>query len=360
MESVKELTVLLSTSPPTDTPRKDTAHPNEANTTPQWPQHTELDDVRGGTGLLTFPELELDALSEHMPSLDDSASTSLSDTSFKDATSNSGTSLTTQCDKMHYYAEVDGQPSLDARFLSDIDNLYSPCSSTMETTVSPKCSSTLVTILKEPLMHSADVHTHMSPSDERSMDERLQKHNHRPRNTQPESEAQLNDSNDDSAKFDHILSAMKAVGFSSFDQMAASYYTASFPRSSAAYDMQRQSRIRHLRNFLASVKSDTNSWTVRERRGWLEEIIEEAEDLHKDEVHKLLDGMADGSIEDITGTKMDLGSRKAFYQEHLPDLWSLLSRVVAASGLEQPYSTKMVLVALQVLIESDSTALEHS
>ncbi|KAF2441063.1 hypothetical protein P171DRAFT_88193 [Karstenula rhodostoma CBS 690.94] len=118
---------------------------------------------------------------------------------------------------------------------------------------------------------------------------------------------QATSSQADGVRFNHIFKAMTAAGFMNFDEMATAYYTTDFARSSAAYDMQRQSRLRHLRSFLSSVKANTIQWGARERRGWTEEIL-------------------------------------------LPDLWSLLTQIVATSGLEQPYSSKVVLSAVQVLI----------
>jgi len=154
----------------------------------------------------------------------------------------------------------------------------------------------------------------------------------------------------DGVRFNHIFKAMTAAGFNNFDEMAAAYYTTDFARSSQAYDMQRQSRLRHLRTFLSTVKSDAHSWGARERRGWTEEIVAAAEEFLTDEVQRLLEAMRNGNVEGMKEMENSPQVQAAFFQELLPDLWSLLTQIVATSGLEQPYSSKVVLSAVQVLI----------
>lgn len=154
----------------------------------------------------------------------------------------------------------------------------------------------------------------------------------------------------DGVRFNHIFKAMTAAGFNNFDEMAAAYYTTDFVRSSAAYDMQRQSRLRHLRSFLSSVKSNAHSWGARERRGWTEEIVAAAEEFLTIEVQRLLEALRNGNVEGMKEMESSPQAQAAFFQELLPDLWSLLTQIVATSGLEQPYSSKVVLSAVQVLI----------
>lgn len=154
----------------------------------------------------------------------------------------------------------------------------------------------------------------------------------------------------DGVRFNHIFKAMTAAGFNNFDEMATAYYTTDFARSSAAYDMQRQSRLRHLRSFLSSVKSNAQSWGARERRGWTEEIVAAAEEFLTIEVQRLLEAMRSGNVDGMKEMESSPQAQAAFFQELLPDLWSLLTQIVATSGLEQPYSSKVVLSAVQVLI----------
>ncbi|KAJ4300950.1 hypothetical protein N0V90_003039 [Kalmusia sp. IMI 367209] len=161
---------------------------------------------------------------------------------------------------------------------------------------------------------------------------------------------QATGSQTDGVRFNHIFKAMTAAGFNNFDEMAAAYYTTDFARSSAAYDMQRQSRLRHLRTFLSSVKSNAQSWGARERRGWTEEIVAAAEEFLTIEVQRLLEAMRNGNVEGMKEMESSPQAQAAFFQELLPDLWSLLTQIVATSGLEQPYSSKVVLSAVQVLI----------
>ncbi|KAF2112273.1 hypothetical protein BDV96DRAFT_634036 [Lophiotrema nucula] len=178
------------------------------------------------------------------------------------------------------------------------------------------------------------------------------------RRTVPSLETRLKDADNDDIRFSHIFKAMSAVGFSTFDQMAIRYYTAGFAPLSAAYDSQRQSRVRNLRCFLSEVTSATRSWGVRERRGWAEGIVHAAEEIHAAEVQDLLKKLKDGALRNNSTDMDDTAAQKAFFQEQLPDLWALFNRIVTASGLEQSHSSRIVLSALQALHERRHTSIE--
>ncbi|KAF2738048.1 hypothetical protein EJ04DRAFT_588850 [Polyplosphaeria fusca] len=158
------------------------------------------------------------------------------------------------------------------------------------------------------------------------------------------------DINDYCVRFTHIFRAMDAAGFTTFDQMATEYYTAEFTPSSAAYNIQRQSRLRHLRHFLADVDSAARSWGIRERRGWAEEIVHAAEDIHIEEYRVVMKNLRSGALHVIPNDLHDMAAQKSFFQEQLPDLWALFSRIVDASGLEQSQSSRKVLSAMQLLL----------
>ncbi|KAF2648523.1 hypothetical protein K491DRAFT_557642, partial [Lophiostoma macrostomum CBS 122681] len=149
-----------------------------------------------------------------------------------------------------------------------------------------------------------------------------------------------------STPFSLIFKAMKASGFPTFDQMATTYYTGNFARSSATHEMQRRSRIRHLRVLLIAIKTKSKSWGPREQRAWTEEVIDAGEEIHATEVRRLLVRMRDDEMDDMMTQRNNLDLQEDFFQEHLPDLWALLNQIAATSGLEQPYASRVVLSAL--------------
>ncbi|KAL1601395.1 hypothetical protein SLS60_006307 [Paraconiothyrium brasiliense] len=173
--------------------------------------------------------------------------------------------------------------------------------------------------------------------------------------TAPRAPLRRHESNDECARFDHILKAMDAVGFSTFDDMATAYYTTHFPPSSVAYDMQQRSRVRHLRSLAANLNRSAQSWSVREKRGWQEEIVHSTEEYHLEQVQHFLNAQNDASPHFRAGQNGAV--TKAILQDRLPDLWSLLSRIVAASNLEPSYSPMVVFSVFQVLLGCSPTNL---
>jgi hypothetical protein len=166
----------------------------------------------------------------------------------------------------------------------------------------------------------------------------------------PTTSASLDDPPSSSTPFSSIFKAMRTSGFSTFDQMATAYYTGRFERSSATHEMQRRSRTRHLRALLSAIKTKSKSWPPREQRAWSEEVIDAAEEIHATEVRRLLIRMRDDETEDMISQRNNLDMQEVFFQEHLPDLWTLLNLVATTSGLEQPHASRVVLSAMHLLL----------
>ncbi|KAF2245313.1 hypothetical protein BU26DRAFT_578078 [Trematosphaeria pertusa] len=326
---------------------------DEPKSTRVQQEHYPLDGLNDSRGLLTLPHLDLDDFADPSFIIDESPDPYAFSATALNTLVNMTCSTPVTRDGSRPSAIDQYFPLATTPHIATRDDL-SDGNITGDELFSPRHRGAYSTRDRKLVQRNFDPKDRSSVPEEAKMED-VQQRIYKLRNALPNSMGRSNDSNDDCARFSHIFKAMKAAGFSTFDQMAASYYTANFARSSAAYDMQRQSRIRNLRSFLSTIKSEAKSWGTRERRGWTEEIIDAAEELHAEEVQKLLKGMKTGSIRDVRQNGNSTAAQKAFFQEELPDLWSLFSQIVAASGLEQPYSSKIVLSALQVLIGSGCT-----
>ena len=118
-------------------------------------------------------------------------------------------------------------------------------------------------------------------------------------------------------RFSRIFEAMKEAGFATFDEMATSYYTCSFPTSSAAYDMQRQSRIRHFGAFLSHVKTHAMAWSYKEQYGWAAEILVAAEELCAEEIQTMIEDSRHGGICLLDSAQHDSPSQITMLQEQV-------------------------------------------
>lgn len=82
-----------------------------------------------------------------------------------------------------------------------------------------------------------------------------------------------------------VLDSVHKAGFDSFDELAAEYYTSDeLNTMSAAFEAQRTSRSRGLRQVLETVRQKTASWSEYERSGYKDEIFRAAEALYRNEL----------------------------------------------------------------------------
>ncbi|OAA82023.1 hypothetical protein LEL_01568 [Akanthomyces lecanii RCEF 1005] len=137
-----------------------------------------------------------------------------------------------------------------------------------------------------------------------------------------------------------ILILAEEMGFDSFDDLAATYYTATFSEGSLPRYAQSTSRSRRLRGLLTELHTSSRSWMGREARGYndgqmrlLETVcVEELSGISAGEQHQIhrTQAFITNMIKQLfthDGAEQRLEKDKDRLREQIPSLWALLSQV---------------------------------
>ncbi|CRG87738.1 hypothetical protein PISL3812_04758 [Talaromyces islandicus] len=118
------------------------------------------------------------------------------------------------------------------------------------------------------------------------------------------------------------IKAIRALGFSSLEELTAQFYTADLQDRPALADAQRISRRRGLTRILAKIREHAqDDWTEWEAQGYREEILRAAEDILGDECRRFSEEDARGSNRK---TGRNITELKQHFQDELPNLYGLL------------------------------------
>ncbi|TQV91036.1 hypothetical protein IF1G_10271 [Cordyceps javanica] len=153
-----------------------------------------------------------------------------------------------------------------------------------------------------------------------------------------------------------ILILAEEMGFDSFDDLAATYYTATFSEGSLPRYAQSTSRSRRLRSLLTELHASSRTWVGREARGYYEGQMRLLETVCAEE----LSGIAAGEQQQVDRTQAfitnmikqlfthDDAEQLLEKNKSIPSLWTLLSQVAQKinSGAEDSSLAICVFVYL--------------
>ncbi|ODH26810.1 hypothetical protein ACO22_04407 [Paracoccidioides brasiliensis] len=87
-------------------------------------------------------------------------------------------------------------------------------------------------------------------------------------------------------RLEKILSTIEEAGYESLDAAAAEYYTAEFPKDTLLASEQFHSRTRRLSRFLHQVHQGSKTWSEKESTGYRDAVLRAIEDIFRDEVYR--------------------------------------------------------------------------
>ncbi|KAJ5218410.1 uncharacterized protein N7498_000509 [Penicillium cinerascens] len=143
----------------------------------------------------------------------------------------------------------------------------------------------------------------------------------------------------------YVLEAAKAAGYETLDELIVDYYTTCFDEGTPLYGQQRLSRSRSLPQFLAACCDAAGGWSDWERKGFREEILKGVEDILVRELRTFksspsflewLNMPQDRSASKNESRKNKESEIKRIFQNELPDLWALITALIAKNKALQP------------------------
>ncbi|KAG8427332.1 hypothetical protein J3459_006800 [Metarhizium acridum] len=138
-------------------------------------------------------------------------------------------------------------------------------------------------------------------------------------------------------RVERIIQYLQSIGFESFDDLAAAYYSRACSDMSPMTTGQHISRNRRLAKVILDVLQAADNWTQWERRSFHEEILRVAESVVTSEISAMGDSLASqiASLAETLGfqdsNKADsLESMRNLIQHEMPNSWSL--NMILANG----------------------------
>ncbi|KAI0136784.1 hypothetical protein BJ170DRAFT_30557 [Xylariales sp. AK1849] len=163
-------------------------------------------------------------------------------------------------------------------------------------------------------------------------------------------------------RMSRVIEFAQAAGFRDLDALATEYYVGKFDEASYVSAAQRTSRSRQLRGLLERLRTSAQSWSEYEAHGYHQEISQSAEVLYVAELDAFTTDIENGaSRTSVMGGFQNLAVlprsesdgllRKEGYavQNELPNLWSLISELVATPIFQRQTNRQMVLVVIALL-----------
>ncbi|KAH6613203.1 hypothetical protein C7974DRAFT_77040 [Boeremia exigua] len=165
----------------------------------------------------------------------------------------------------------------------------------------------------------------------------------------------------------YIKDQAVAMGFRTFDEVIAAYYTELFEPTSPLYKEQRLSRNRRLPQLLNTFHNAAKDWAEWERRGFREQITQGAEEILVEELNSYIarhsfsaagERLASYGLECKHAGRRDRQERREV-QDDLPNLWALAIALLSRDNtLDQNARRDTVLTVIETLCFDQSENLE--
>ncbi|CZS88189.1 uncharacterized protein RCO7_01152 [Rhynchosporium graminicola] len=175
-------------------------------------------------------------------------------------------------------------------------------------------------------------------------------------------------------RFGVILAAVEAAGFSSLDEMAMEYYTATIPEESPFRSTQSLSRSRQLKDLLQVLDSSSTQWSGQENKDYRGGISKSAQAIFAQELEELkqkdfrdqrsLDeslvlqytqfspphGHAPRAFLNLQTSMQDIRRLRENFKTktlQMPETWSTLMAFTRQAGVPTPLSSQIVSAFLR-------------
>ncbi|KAH7246728.1 hypothetical protein BKA59DRAFT_398320 [Fusarium tricinctum] len=178
-------------------------------------------------------------------------------------------------------------------------------------------------------------------------------------NKHPEAAAMTRSDNTEEL-LEAAIAGLEALGFTSVDSFAETYYNSNFDESSLLAGEQSMSRKRRLPRMLSQVLDSAQSWDPWDRRGLNEEVFRTAESLLLAEGKNLDEISLEASINSViqaaqcsgkaTPPQQNATEIKKVLQNELPNLWPMMMALTSGNRtFRQGDRSNLVLAAIIIL-----------
>ncbi|KAM0306069.1 hypothetical protein ACHAO8_010896 [Botrytis cinerea] len=170
-------------------------------------------------------------------------------------------------------------------------------------------------------------------------------------------------------RLNFLLECSRIVGFTDFDSVISSYYTADFSDDSVVASVQRLSRRRGLPKVLVALRENAVNWTQWEAQGYLDETFKSAEDLlvaectnreECDTIIGILAGNSPLANGHIAPVEISAAQAQKKFQVMLPNLWSLVSALTTdVAAVHSQNRSHVILAIVSLLYLSKKASAKH-